>query len=73
MTCAYAPPHVLCYAAIKPLPLCSPVDPRTCLPACLPACLQIGQLISDAMQRVGRAGVVTMEVRSGMVGLPRSS
>ena len=24
---------------------------------------QIGQLISDAMQRVGRAGVVTMEVR----------
>jgi hypothetical protein len=35
--------------------------PRPPPPACLPACLQIGQLISDAMMRVGRAGVVTME------------
>lgn len=33
-----------------------------CYPAALfPPAPQIGQLISDAMQRVGRAGVVTME------------
>ena len=64
-TCA---PHVL--SCMPPSSLCPFAHPRTPAPACLPA-PQIGQLISDAMQRVGRAGVVTMEVGSGMVVLQR--